>query len=52
MEQLDYTLSTIHLEDMFQMYQSKSIYSIQYFLNKFVVPVFVLSKYPRLLILF
>ncbi len=51
-EQIDYKLLSICLEDLFQMYKSKSIYSIHYFLNKFVVLVFVLSEYPRYLLLF
>ncbi len=46
-EQIDYILSTIHLEDHFQMYKSKAIYSIHYFSHTFVILVFVLSEYTQ-----
>ncbi len=34
----DYQLSTIQLDCYFKMYQAKTIYSIHYFLNEFVIP--------------
>ncbi len=52
MEQFDYKLATIQMENMFQMIKSKAINSIHYFSNKFVVKVVVMIEYPKLLSLF
>ncbi len=39
----DYRLMTVQCEDYFHKYKSKAIYSIHYFSNKFVVPMFTVS---------
>ena len=44
MEQIDYNLSTVQSNNYLQIYKSKAKNSIPYFLNKFVIPIFVLSE--------
>ncbi len=46
LDKSEYMLISIQCKDYFHMYKSKEKYSIPYFSNKFVVPMFILSEYP------
>ncbi len=43
MNQMDYKVVTVQMEDYFLMYKLKVIHTMHYFSNKFVDPIFVLS---------